>query len=45
MNLMFDSDSIVWDSWRYTAEEQATSLCHTNEVVAAYVVCGGRMHP
>jgi hypothetical protein len=24
--------------------EQAPSLRHTTEVVAAYVVCGGRMH-
>ena len=44
MNLMFGSDSIVCDSWRYKAEEQAPSLRHTNEVVAAYVACGSRMH-
>jgi hypothetical protein len=25
-------------------EEQAPNLCHTNEVVAAYVACGVRMH-
>jgi hypothetical protein len=43
MNLMFASDSVVWASWRYTAE-QAPSVRHTNEVVAAYVACGGRMH-
>jgi len=41
---MFASDSVVSASWRYTAEEQAPSLRHTNEVVAAYVACGGRMH-
>ena len=44
VNLMFASDSVVWASWRYTAEEQAPSLCHANQVIAAYVVCGGRMH-
>ena len=44
VNLMFASYSVVWDSWRYTAEEQAPSLRNTNEVVAAYVACGGRMH-
>ena len=41
---MFASDRFVWASWRYTAEEQAPSLRHTNEVVAAYVACGGRMN-
>jgi len=35
VNLMFDSDRVVWASWRYTAAEQAPSLRHTNEVVAA----------
>jgi len=44
MNLMFASDSFVWASWRYTAEEQAPRLRNTNEVVAAYVTCGGPMH-
>ena len=43
VNLMFASNSVVWASWRYTAE-QAPSVRHTNEVVAAYVACGGRMH-
>ena len=41
---MFASDSVAWASWRYTAEEQAPSLRHTNEVVAAHVECGGGMH-
>ena len=41
---MFASDSDVWASWRYTAEEQVPSLLHTNEVVAAYVAGGVRLH-
>jgi len=44
VNLMFASDSVVWASWRYTDKEQAPSLRHTNEFVAAYVACEGRMH-
>ena len=44
VNLMSASDSVVCASWRYTAEEQAPSLRHTNKVVAAYVACGGGMH-
>ena len=44
VNLLFPSDSVVWASWRYTAEEQVPSLRHTIEVVAAYVACGGRIH-
>ena len=44
MNLLFASDSVVWASWRYIADEQVPSLCHNNEVVAAYVACGARMH-
>jgi len=36
MNLMFASDSVVWATWRYTAEEQDPSLRHTNEFVDAY---------
>ena len=43
MKLIFGSDSVLWASWRYNADEQAPSLRHTNEVVAAYVACGGRM--
>ena len=42
--MLFRSDSVVWASWRYTAEEQAPGLRHTNEVVAAYVAYGGRIH-
>jgi hypothetical protein len=44
VNLMFASDSVFWVSLQYTTEEQAHSMRHTNEVVAAYVACGGRMH-
>ena len=29
VNLMFAIDSVVWASWRYTAEEQAPSLRQT----------------
>ena len=38
-NLLFASDSVVWTSWPYTAEEQVPSLRHT-EVARAF---GGRM--
>ena len=41
---MFASHSVVWASWRYASEEQVPSLRHTNEVVGAYVACGGRLH-
>jgi hypothetical protein len=44
MNLMFASDSFVRSSFRYTEEEQVPSLRHSNDVVAAYVACGSRMH-
>ena len=44
VNLLFASDSVVWASWRYIAEEQVPSLRHTNEVIVAYVAFGGRMH-
>ena len=43
-SLLFASDSVVWASWRYTAEEQVPNLRHTNEFVGEYVACGGRMH-
>ena len=39
VNLMFASESVVWASFRYKAEEQAPSLRHTNEVFHAYVAC------
>jgi len=34
----------VWASWRYTAEDQVPNLRHTNEVIGAFVACGGLMH-
>ena len=37
---LFASDTVVWASWRYTAEEQVPSLRDTNEVIVA---CGSRM--
>lgn len=40
---LFASDTVVWASWRYTAEEQVPSLHYTNEV-GACIACGGRMH-
>ena len=42
--LLFASDSVVWASWRCTADDHVPSLCHTSEFIAAYVACGGRMH-
>jgi len=41
--MVLASDSVVWASWRYTADEQVPSLRHTNEVIATFVACGGRM--
>ena len=38
------SDSVVCAKWRYITEEQVPSLRHTNEVIAAFVACRGRMH-
>ena len=43
-NLLFGRDSVVWASWRYTAEVLVPTLRHTNEFVGAYVAFGGRMH-
>ena len=43
-NLVFSSDSVVWVSSKYIAEEQASSLRHTKEVIGAFVACGGRLH-
>jgi len=37
-------DSVVWVSWRYLAVDQVPRLRITNEVIAAFVACGGRMH-
>jgi len=43
-NLLFVSDEAVWMSWIYAADEKAPNLKHTNEVIAAYVTAGARMH-
>ena len=42
--LMFASDDVVWDSWRYIAEENVPNLRHTNEVIGGYVTAGARIH-
>ena len=44
VNLLFASDSVVWASWRYTADAQVSSLRYTNEFIAAFVACGSRLH-
>ena len=43
MNL-FASHGVVCASWRYIADEQVPSLRDTNEIIAAFVACGGRMY-
>ena len=43
VNLLFASYTVVWASWKYTAEENVPKLRHTNEVVGACVICAGRM--
>ena len=42
--LMFASDDVVWESWRYIAEEKVPNLRHTNEVIGAYVTSVARIH-
>ena len=42
-NLMFDSDKVVWVSWRCVEEEKIPNLRHTNEVIGAYVTAGARL--
>ena len=44
VNMLFATDSFVWASLRYIAEEKVPSLRHTNQEIAAFVACGGRMH-
>jgi len=41
---MFASDDVVRASWHFMTEEQIPSLRHTNEVIAAYVTAGARLH-
>jgi len=43
-NLMFDSEDLVWASWRFIAEEEIPYLRHANEVIGAYVTAGARLH-
>jgi len=43
-NLVFASDDVAWLSWKVTAEEIVPQLPHTNEVIAAYVTAGARIH-
>ena len=43
-NLEFASDDVVWISWKHSAEDHVPNLCHTNEVLGAYVTAGARMH-
>jgi hypothetical protein len=39
-NLLFDSDDVVWVSWKYAAEERISKLPHTNEVIGSFVTAG-----
>jgi len=38
--LVFASDDVVWIAWRYGAEEELSSLRHTNEVIGAFATAG-----
>jgi len=44
MNLAFASDDVICISWMYGAQEDVTSLRHTNEVIGAYVTAGARIY-
>jgi len=44
-NLVFSSDDVVWLSWKRGAEDYVPSLCHTNEVIGAYVTAVATIHP
>jgi hypothetical protein len=44
MNMMFDSDEVVWISWQYSSQERVPSLRHINEVIGAFVTAGARIH-
>ena len=39
----FASESVVWGSWRYAAEERMPSRRHKNKVLGAYVTCVDRL--
>jgi hypothetical protein len=43
-NLIFASEHVVWTNWRFTAEEKAPNLSHTNEVIGACVIAGAHIH-
>jgi len=43
-NLAFDSDDVIWLSWKVSAEENVPFLPHTNEVMGPYVSAGARIH-
>ena len=43
-NMLFANDDVVWISWQYSADERVPSLCHTNEVIGAYVTAGAKIH-
>jgi len=43
-NLVFASDDVVWLSWKHGAEEDMSSLRHTNGIMGAYVTAGARIH-
>jgi hypothetical protein len=43
VSVLFASDQVVWASWRYAEDESVPNLCHTNNIVGAYVTTGGRM--
>ena len=43
-NLMFASETVVWASWQFIAQERVPSIKHTYEVIGAYVTAGARIH-
>jgi len=43
-NLAFASNYVVWLSWKLFAEGNLPNLPHKNEVIAAYVIAGARIH-
>ena len=43
-NLAFASDDVAWHSWKLSAQEGASVLQHTNEIICAYVTAGARIY-
>jgi hypothetical protein len=41
--LVFASDEVVCESWRYIADEKVPNLPHKNEVIGAYITAGARI--